>query len=249
MTSIFSLVVSILVTLNACNDTMLFKKHPKQYEDSIRVHNSKNMLAKIDGKWALLDSRESVIIPALYDTIVHIIHDVVKPLSRFIVKVNGHFGIVDRTNKYIVQPRYESISNWIEYGPPGYYVQKDSKHGIVSYDGGTLIPPEYDSLYFLSDEHVIACKNGLLGIIDLNNNVKVDFSYRRISDYYGYTNAPPDLAKPWFIMESMSGAIIVINDKYMEVASETTNGLSNSDLKDLTDPSSGFRYIQDQMLQ
>ena len=56
-------------------------------------------------------------------------------------------------------------------------IDENSKFGVVSKRGQTLIKNEYDNLEYAFNELFIATQNGKVGVIDINKGTVVDFKY------------------------------------------------------------------------
>ena len=130
-------------------------------------------LLNINGK-ALLSGYQSIL-PVFYDH------------SKFIVKKNNKFGIVDLQNKILLPIIYEEISDWVEYGPENrHIVKRNGKYGMVEYKTfKEKIPVIYDFV-FIARGLVFVGENKKYGVIDLNNNVLCPLVFDEIKPSFGY---------------------------------------------------------------
>ncbi|NIK72559.1 hypothetical protein FHS56_000045 [Thermonema lapsum] len=96
-----------------------------------------------NGQWALYDSTKRQIIPfGNYESI--------RPFhfERFAVKQEGLWGIMDRLSRWIVSPRFDSLS---AYTPPYWIAYRGQHQGLYAEDKQKwLIEPIADSLHLLS---------------------------------------------------------------------------------------------------
>jgi len=111
--------------------------------------------------------------------------------SRFIVKKDGHYGIITKSKQIIFPFEYEKISNWVEYGPDEHFVVKDGKEGLISRDGKTVIPPVYDKIYVDNSTLIKVNKNGVYGTINWKNKVVHPIQYEQILWEWPYLTGRP----------------------------------------------------------
>jgi len=73
----------------------------------------------------------------------------------------------------------------VEYGPKAHFITENHKKGLISYDGKILIPTEFDSLSYISDDYIIVSKNKGFGIVDIKNKIIIPINYDKIYiDWY-----------------------------------------------------------------
>lgn len=82
------------------------------------------------------------------------------------VRINGKWGMMDTTGKWVVQPVYEAIYSWDENHIK---VSAANLKGLISYRGEIVIPLEFDDLEFCRPENVIRAVNGqFFGYMNMN---------------------------------------------------------------------------------
>lgn len=143
-------------------------------ENTFILSNKKeDKLVNINGKTLL--SGYQMIHPIFYDH------------SKFIVKKNNKFGIIDLQNKILLPISYDEISDWVEYGPEDrHIVNRNGKYGMVEYNTfKEKIPAIYDFV-FITRNKVFVGKNHKYGIIDLNNTVLCPLKFDEIKPSFGY---------------------------------------------------------------
>lgn len=115
------------------------------------------------------------------------IHPIFYDHSKFIVKKNNKFGIVDLHNKILLPISYDEISDWVEYGPENrHIVKRNGKYGMVEYNTfKEKIPAIYDFVFIARDK-IFVGKDKKYGIIDLNNTVLCPFKFDEIKPSFGY---------------------------------------------------------------
>lgn len=116
-----------------------------------------------------------------------VIHPIFYDHSKFIVKKENKFGIVDLQNKILLPIIYDEISDWVEYGPEDrHIVNRNGKFGMVECKTfKEKIPVVYDFVFITRDK-VFVEKDNKYGIIDLNNNVLCPLKFDEIKPSLGY---------------------------------------------------------------
>ncbi len=100
--------------------------------------------------------------------------------NRFIVKLNDLFGVVDIKDDVIIPIEFESISNWVEYGPEAHFVLKDKKQGLIDREGKVIIPPVYDEITVDNSKLIKVKQNGLFGTVNWKNEIVNPIEYEEI---------------------------------------------------------------------
>ena len=109
------------------------------------------------------------------------------------VKKNGKWGFVDINGNIVIKPQYEDADS---FGCDIGAVKVDGKWGYVSQDKDKkVIPYEYEAVNEyasqldyagsdycrpVTDGHIAVKKNGMMGIINLDNDIIVPFEYTNI---------------------------------------------------------------------
>jgi hypothetical protein len=142
---------------------------------------------KSGNNWGLINREGKMIIPAEYDFIEDN-YEIDQNLYRglILVRKNGFYGFIDKTNKTII-PCIYSYPLYIHDN--GMIVtEKDGMWGIINLKNETIIPFEYENLLSFSEntETIQAQKNGHWGFIDRNNNVLIPFDYEDLG-YRGWS--------------------------------------------------------------
>ena len=107
--------------------------------------------------------------------------------SKFLVKKNEKFGVIDLTNKILSPIIYDEFSDWVEYGPENRHIVKlGSKSGMLEEKTFKVkIPVDYNFV-FISRFVVFVEKNKKYGIIDLNNKILCPLIYDELKPNFGY---------------------------------------------------------------
>ena len=103
-----------------------------------------------------------------------------KLCDNFVVNKNL---IVDKNNNIIKYTNYDEIDVMYKYG----IAVLDDKECIINQNGEVLVNYGYNDILITSNKNiVIASKNNHFGVIDLNNNIIIDFKY----DWIEYCSTP-----------------------------------------------------------
>ena len=107
--------------------------------------------------------------------------------SKFLVKKNEKFGVIDLTNKILSPIIYDEFSDWVEYGPENRHIVKlGSKSGMLEEKTFKVkIPVDYNFV-FISRFVVFVEKNKKYGVIDLNNKILCPLIYDELKPNFGY---------------------------------------------------------------
>lgn len=112
-----------------------------------------------------------------------------KTLHKF-KRLSPKYLQFDLENKILITDNnfniiFESEDKNIEYWRDYLIFKENNKQGLMDFLKKILIPNEYDEILFYSfDEKtktLPAKKNGKWGVIDLNNNIVIDFKYLAIN--------------------------------------------------------------------
>jgi WG containing repeat len=154
------------------------------------------------GKWGMLDANNKVIIPAVYDMLLHdTTRNLLFALQNWKVSITSSKGLMlDTTQNSKVGILGFDGKEKYPFTLSKFGAQKDSgKHinvqGLGHYKWGVLnssckliVPMQYDLIYDFTDSIIAAKKNGKFGIINLKNEILIPFEYDSI--YTGGSRAP-----------------------------------------------------------
>ncbi|QZK91043.1 WG repeat-containing protein [Flavobacterium sp. CHNK8] len=87
-----------------------------------------------------------------------------------------------QNNKLLVFSDYDEISGYFENGLMK--VVKNGKIGYVNKDNKIIIPLIYDQVKNISENKIIAEKDGFWGAIDLNNLTIIPFEYKHLNPFH-----------------------------------------------------------------
>ena len=146
----------------------------------LHIYNDYFMLAYIDRKWGMIAADGVIIIPFIYNQL--------EPLgySHFIAHKDRYVGVLNRSGDTRIAFQYSRL----RYFSDAYIIAHDTnfspKCGLIDYTGKTQIPFVYKTLHSnnrFKTNLLIARKDSLYGVIDLNENIIIPFEYVEIQQF------------------------------------------------------------------
>ena len=177
--------------------------------------------AYIDGKAGCLNSKGEIIIPFIYNCLIHIENN-----ELFAFQENELWGIIDRYNNVLVQPQYKYPPFFV--GGDMYVVCKNGKYGAVNRYNEVLIPLIYDGVYrekYKGEVFVGVELNGKRGLFNCQGNKlfmcdEVDDTHFYLKKtQYLYSREPSDVDLNIPNSTNDNGktfAIVIANEQYIE---------------------------------
>ncbi len=138
-----------------------------------------------NGKYGIIDSLGTLIIPLKYDLIEHpAIYSNI--FAEFLTNDSGKFGLLDSNGDILLENKYkEIIWDRLKRGEnqQKYYIYKENgKFGAINTKGEIIIPFEYEQLSnFNYQDFTIAKKNGKFGVINSFAETIIPFAYNSIT--------------------------------------------------------------------
>ena len=186
--TILVLIVIIMVIIIIIR---LLKNNNKKAETKNIPISYKTVYTK--GKWGVINSKGEYVISPTYDDMI-IIPDESKPLFVCQENVDIQNGIYTSKvinekaeRQYTSYDSVEAIQNIDSEGNIFYYedtlkVSKDSKYGLINYNGKELLPCEYDSIEPIKylKNSLVTRKDNKVGLVDNGGDVIIDNSYIEI---------------------------------------------------------------------
>lgn len=124
---------------------------------------------KLNNKWGFINKIGRIIIPLKYDE--------VESFSRgySIVKINNKYGVINPKGVMVVPCKYSKIKRFI--GEDKYNICLNDKWGVCDANGKIIIECLYDKDLYFQNGFSAAKKDGKWGMINLQNDIIVPFSY------------------------------------------------------------------------
>ena len=202
------------------------------YSKSINLYDDYFMIATINKKFGMLAADGVTVIPFIYDQLY--------PFGNeyLVGKKDRCLGLLSRSNNTRIAFQYSAL----EYFSEDYIIAQDTnsipQSGLIDYTGKIQIPFLYNSLY--SDKRfytnlLIAKKDDLYGVIDVNEKEIIPFKYDEIQQFnktlfivkkygkYGLVNTSNQNIIPNFYEY-----LFYINDTIFKVKNNGMYGLLNS---------------------
>jgi len=142
------------------------------YQNLEREFLNERMRAKKDEKYGLIDNRNQVLLPFIYEDVQDSIYGLVS------IKQDGKWGLLDKNLNELISPKYVELT---PLSPNFSAVLEGRKAGLVENTTGKLvIPCMYDWIEVVFNEKmVLVRKNNTYGFLDINGNEILPFVYEK----------------------------------------------------------------------
>ena len=98
--------------------------------------------------------------------------------NRAIVVKDGKYGVIDIDADFVLEPKYEYMSEITE---GGIVFKQDGLYGYMNTDGSIMITPRYESLSSFKNGLAVFSQDHKYGVIDRAATVVVNAEYENIS--------------------------------------------------------------------
>ena len=98
-------------------------------------------------------------------------------------KIEEIYGIMTEDGKILIEPQYKYIIPNNDSANHFVVVLPNDMYGVIDLKGNTILPFEYELLFFRGNFYV-ARKDGKAGIIDLEGNILIPFDYEALHPSY-----------------------------------------------------------------
>lgn len=171
-----------------CGNTLLIANKEK-FNSVVGECNSKNVENDISTEDNLFDKFQD----KNYSEIYKVYYD---KANYYIVKQNDLYAIIDENGHEVIDFKYAWLWDlYISKNEKPLFIAKNSKtnkQGIIDIDDKIVIPFIYDEIHNWSIDTtaktMIAEKDGLYGVINIENNILIDFKYKYIFGYWDFEN-------------------------------------------------------------
>jgi hypothetical protein len=156
---------------------------PKKFGALLITHPQKQQIKNTSNPCgtALVDNKGNIVVPFGRYSVMELPRWQPYNLSEkyLIVADNCYWGIIDHMGRTIIPTSYEDIR--FCYSGKTLVAVNDTETHLYNLKGKILLSnAKYDYLNHITDNIIIAMVNGKIGIIDIKENVKVDFIYEEI---------------------------------------------------------------------
>ena len=127
-----------------------------------------------DGKYGIVNVSGETILDNTYEEIENIYSD-----KYFVIVENGKQQLINKDKEKVLTDNFDEIKQITSFG---IVFIKDSKYGIMDFEGNILLDAEFDVLNEVNTGVLLAQKDGKVGLIDKEKNEKVAFNFKNI--YY-----------------------------------------------------------------
>ena len=128
------------------------------------------------GLYGIVDYSKNVILQNQYQEIEKVYGN-----DLYVVSQDGKQKVVNKEGQDVLADGFEQIAAILKTKDQGVIYISNGKYGVMTLAGEVKIEAQYDNLIEAKANTFIATKDGKQGIIDIDNNEKVAFSYNTIS--------------------------------------------------------------------
>ena len=144
--------------------------------DVLGKDNKSGFVVKDDtAKYGIIDYSNNKVLDIKYDSINKIYGNDV-----YLVTVNGKQKLVNKENEDVLTNGFDSIKQILSNQENAVIFVKANKCGVMDFSGKVLVEAQYDDLKETKTGTFIAKKADKYGIINIENQIKVDFEYTSI---------------------------------------------------------------------
>ena len=130
------------------------------------------IVANKEGKYGIINVSGEKILDTIYENIENIYSD-----RYFVIKNGEKEEVVNKKGEKLIENGYDSI---VQIANSGIIITKDSKYGLMDFEGNIKIDTIYDELKELNTDIFLAKKDGKYGVIDIEKNEKIAYSYKNV---------------------------------------------------------------------
>lgn len=139
--------------------------------------NKSGFIIKNDeGKYGVVDYSNKMVLDTKYEEVLK-----VHANNMYVVKKEGKQVLISEDGTEVLSKGYDSIYDILKSEGNGIIFIKNSKFGVMKTDGEVIIQPEYEYMKEAKSGILIASKEGKYGIVDMQNNTKLEFRYAMIN--------------------------------------------------------------------
>lgn len=152
---------------------------PIEYEQIKNIYAENTYVAKENGRWKILNTKDSSSENMEYDDVLSINN------SYMVVKKSEKYGIALTTGEEKVAPQYDSLKNIYQ----DYYIaEKDDKYGIIDVNNNVKIDFKYNSLTYIKDANIIEGESDKIetDLFDRNFSLKLSGIVSELNTDKGY---------------------------------------------------------------
>lgn len=190
MKKVFGVIIALIVLIMIITSIV---KILKNNENEELISTASYYTSYENGKWGVINNNGETIIKPSYDEIV-VIPNNKKPVFVCTYDVQDETGeyktkVLNEKNEEIFTgyEKIEAIDNYdskqnIWFEDNILRVKKNSKYGLVDFNGKVILECEYDSIYALKGvtENIIVEKDGKVGLVNIKGQTIINTEYASI---------------------------------------------------------------------
>ena len=139
---------------------------------------TQGFIVQKDQKYGVVDSQGNVVLQPIYEGIEKIYGN-----DMYVVIQQGKQQIVNKEGTEVLTKGFDEIEQILRNPENGVIYKQKDKYGVMKTTGEVTIEPVYEELKETKTGILIAKQNEKYGVIDIEKNEKLPFSYTSISYY------------------------------------------------------------------
>lgn len=136
-------------------------------------HHNLSVAAEKKGKVGLLDKDGNWALAPEYSSVSGFMRGMDKLVDYCVVEKDGKYSLIDKDCNVVAGPVDKPICEYCDHEGMFLAVGDEGKIGVVNPGGETVLPLEYEEVYFLNGEYIRFMKNYRTGLADMKGNVLV----------------------------------------------------------------------------
>jgi len=150
------------------------------YSDVSTIANGVVAVEK-DGKWSVFNLEGEKVFSETYDGVKQDGKGIVYRQSRFFVKKDEKYYMLDAEGKKVVKTAFEDAKIFNVTGLAA--VKMDGKWGFIDQEGKMVIEPKYEDANSFSNGYAAVKQNGKWGFIDEKGKIFIECQFEDVRDF------------------------------------------------------------------
>lgn len=155
------LVIGLLILFASCGHA------PGKYRAAVKIHD----------KYGFIDETGDFVIDPDFDVAWSFVR------GTAVVKNDGKYGLIDKMGEWVVEPVYDSV---IPFSANCFIIMQDSLFGFMQHGTGKiLIAPQFEQVYYYTDDLCVVQKGRALGIVNSSAELKCAPQFQDLKQVLG----------------------------------------------------------------
>ncbi|MGL5691998.1 MAG: WG repeat-containing protein [Bacteroidales bacterium] len=139
--------------------------------------------------------------------------DVLSKINLYLipVKIEGKFGFIDKDANHVIKTLYDKYMDAFDNEHSLIRISIDGKWGVINAKGQVIIPTVYSEILISDNQQLFTVKKDYkAGVLDLDQNVIVDFGEYSYIDGYDSGLARVKIKDKWGIIDTMGEVVLSV---------------------------------------